>query len=217
MIGYKYNPSTFKLIGSLNLQQNPANPSEFLSPPDVTTVAPPSGYSADECPAFNTGTQTWYLTDSDSYLADQTARQSAVSANDVALFEDDGSGKWVARPQADIDADEAEAGKEIAKDNAKITMDSNIQSKAFEISGADTIVAAQNFFQAYQLRASNASEYVSEGLVAHYANGTYALNDALDTEVKIQEYYSGLCVLMDKFRNTEINTYAANIATIEAS
>ena len=89
----------------------------------------------------------------------------------------------------------------------KLIMNGSIISKGQEMTGGNTKESIQAFVSAYQLRANNASEYVAEGLTVGYAVTGYTVGDALDTDIKINEYYTKVLIEMDKFRNAEIVIY----------
>ena len=201
--------------GSEPAQKNPIVQGQFLLGPNQTLVAPPDAgsYTADQIPIFNEDLEQWELVDSPEKIANDNALFALTNEEGVLLYEDDGNGIPVARDQADVDAEtqaivDARALSENLG-NIRETMDNNIIVKAMEITKGTTIESVQAFTQAFHLRANNPAEYVAEGLVVRYAWGSYAIDDALDTEAKISEYYSGIMIELDKFREAEIATYLA--------
>lgn len=108
---------------------------------------------------------------------------------------------------ASLESGDVIANNAIMLENAKNNMDLNIFNKAKEISKGTSMESVQSFFQAFQIRAANPASYINSGLVVRYAIEGFELGDALDTEVKIVNYYNGILILMDKFRESEIANY----------
>lgn len=106
-----------------------------------------------------------------------------------------------------LEAASSLASAEITKQSAKETMDANIRAKAASITKASSSESAQAFFQAFQIRASNPASYVNEGLIVRYAITGFNIDEALNTEQKITDYYNGLLIEMDKYREQEIVNY----------
>lgn len=215
-IAYTYDPISFKFKGIVTMPKNPMRANEYLKPSNATTVPIPS-YSNLEYPVFNIGTSTWSLIPSDYALSLEASKEEDRTILGTQKYELDINGDWVARDQADIDLEDASKQKAIDIMLLKNTMDTNIVNKALEITKASSIESATAFISAYQVRANNAASYENDGLIVLYAIDGFILYGALDTTQKIQDYYNGLLILLDKFRNTEINTYLAAKAVIEAS
>lgn len=215
-IAYGYNSQGY-FTGVIPMQRNPFKAGEFLLPAMATLVEPPTGYTEDQQPKFNLDTEQWELVESQYKKALDAEKMQLTNEYGVNLYEDDGLGNVILRDNAEVQSEVDEIIKQNQLADIKNTMDNNIVNKAFELTGASSIESASAFFQGYTLRANNASEYINEGLMAHYAIGAFALGDALDTEAKISEYYNLINITMDKFRNSEINNYLAAKTTITGS
>lgn len=201
-------------------QKNPKKQNEFLQPANTTTIAPPEEYSINEVPSFDEDLGQWVLIKSDYKINLDAAKLEEVNEYGV-LINEEVNGEVVARPQAEVDAENAEviAAREAealieATKTLKLTMDQNILDKAREITLGTSSESMQAFVQAFSLRANNPEEYINDGLQVHYATAGYALGDPLDTEVKITDYYTKIMVELDKFRNAEIEAYLAAKAAL---
>ena len=90
---------------------------------------------------------------------------------------------------------------------AWLAMDSQVVSDASEEFHTGREVSQLAFMGEYLFRILAPELYVTSGLVARRALGTYLVNDPLDTEAKIVEYHKlALKDLSDK-RNAEILNY----------
>ena len=207
-IAYGFNEKGY-FTGIVPMQRNPIRKTEFLAPSNATLVQPPTGYTEEQQPMFNEDLQVWLLVESEYKINLDAEKLQLVDEYGVHLYEEDMDGNIIQRPVEDVQADGELIIKEIAIRELKNVMDSNIINKALEITRGSSIESASAFFQGYILRASNAAEYVNDGLIVHYSYGNFSLGEALDTETKIVEYYNSLNILMDKFRNSEINNYLA--------
>lgn len=217
---------------------NPKQPEQFLKPAMCTEVAPPEGYPVEQIPKWDGS--SWSLVESPYKIAQdaELARQEeeaaiqaaeaqreihrqnaeALDENGIMLYHvsEDANGDivTVAKTAQEL-ADELAARQDAeARGSLLSTLKQNIMNKGAEITGgidADSIAA---FFQAYQLRAANPAEYIADGLTANYAVTGYAVNDALDTEAKITDYYNKVMVEMDKFREAEYAAYKAALAAL---
>lgn len=216
-IGYMYD-DTFRLIGPVPLASNPKRYGEYLVPSNCTTIEPPTGYGEELTPAFNRGTGQWDLVKSYYALEMEDTYREAVSPTGAPLYEQDIEGNWILRDaaivQAEDDANNAAANYDLELQNLKVSMDEAILNKAMEITKGTSLPSVQSFLSAYQLRALKPSEYVSEGLIVRWAIDTYALGDALDTDLKIEDYYSKILIYMDKFREEKIGEYLAAKAAL---
>jgi len=79
--------------------------------------------------------------------------------------------------------------------------------------------SANAFAQSWRIKAERPGEYFNEGLVATDAIGGFLINDLLDTQQKILDFYSAKVdqlITFDKFRDTQIMTYLAAKAAAEA-
>lgn len=152
-------------------------------------------------------TEKKILTTTDQFYDPPTAGEKYYFKTDTQfnrkLIQEDGNGGY-----------EIVEDTSTTQEDLKETMDSNIMAKAMEISKGTTAESVQAFFQAFQIRASNPAEYTSEGLIVRYAITGYALNDALDTEAKITDYYNKILIEMDKYREAEISNYIAALAAL---
>lgn len=207
-IAYGFSENGY-FTGIVPMQRNPLKLGDFLLPSNATLVAPPTGYTEDKQPKFNQDLGTWVLVESEYKLALDAEKLQLTNEYGVSLYEEDIQGGAVLRDSAEVDAETNIIIKSRQIDELKNVMDANIINKAFELTGATSIDSASAFFQGYTLRASSPAEYLSEGLVAHYAIGNYVLGDALDTIAKITEFYNLINIAMDKYRNSEINNYIA--------
>ena len=207
--------------GSQPAQKNPVRPGEFIVGANQTLVSPPdpASYTADQIPIFNEALEQWELVNSPEKVANDNALFALVNEEGVFLYEDDGNGVPVERDAQEV-ADETQAIID-ARDKSeqllsiKTAMDNNIFDKAAEITKGTSMESVQAFTQAFHLRSNNGAEYVADGLIVRYAWGTYGLGDPLDTAQKIEEYYTGIMIELDKFREAEITTYLTARAAIE--
>ena len=220
MLIYLYD-NNFLYAGFMEAPRNPIRKGEFLPPDNATTIAPPNNYTINEIPKFDIDFNDWYLVESPYKIAqdkeiEELKQKQLITPNEygVALYELDTNGNVVERDPAIIEAENNQAIKEINIFDLKKVMDDNIINKAREVTGGSSLESIQAFISSYQLKAGNSSEYVSDGLVAHYTNGNYTKGDSLDTEAKISEYYKGLLLLLDKHRDTEIAAYLAAKAVL---
>lgn len=99
------------------------------------------------------------------------------------------------------------------------TMDDNLSTEILSVFGTLDRDSANAFAKSWELKKNNAAEYTTEGLVALEAIAGFAINDSLDTEQKIRDYYTEKCnqlIVFDKFRDNEIKTYLTAKAVAEA-
>jgi len=208
MLVYKYDENN-NYMGVVQVQKNPRALGEYLMPRNTTTVKPPepSEYSADKAPAFNADLEQWYLVESPKKKLEDSLKLEQTNNLGVRMYELDSLGKVVPRDNSIVEQENTDLENKYHTQVLKDSMDSKIINKALEITRASSTVSASAFFQAYTLRAAQASEYINEGLEVHFAIEGFVLGDALDTIEKIVTYYNSLNVLMDKYRNSEINNY----------
>lgn len=208
MIGYFYEPQTYRFTGVSTLQRNPKRKETFLVPPNCTLVKPPEDYTPLQHPIFNADTNTWYLGKSQYALSLDTQKEFAETAFGTPLYEKNINGDWVERRTIDVEAEdkakEIQMNYETAVAVLKNTMDTAIVSKAFEITKATSIESAQAFIQAYQLRAANPELYTIAGLRVYYPIENFSLLDNLDTAEKIRTYYTSVLIELDLFREEKI-------------
>lgn len=216
-IAYGYD-NTFRLTGPIPMQKDPLEAGRFLVPSNATTIEPPTGYDASQTPAFNPDTQQWSLVKSYYQLDLEASYSEICTAWGTALYEQDIDGNWSERDPAEVQAEDdakiAQNDYEQSIKELKDNMDANIINKSAEITKGTSIESIQAFIQAYQLRANNPAEYVNDGLIVRWAIDIYALNDALDTEQKITEYYNKVLIYLDKFREQEIANYINAVAAL---
>jgi hypothetical protein len=216
MIGYLYN-NNFELSGSVVLRPNPLEPNKYLTPANCTTVAPPN-YNQEQIPVFNVESQDWELGKSAYWYELQKMYSEAVTTHGVPLYEQDAQGQWVERSSSEVQLEisnkQAVIDYERAVEQAKKLMDDKILEKAKEVTKGTSVESVQAFTSAYQVRVNNAIDYVGEGLIVRYALEGYVLGEALDTEVKIRDYYNKLLVYLDKFREAEINKYIQTVSSL---
>jgi len=235
MVVYLYD-RTFLYVGTHVPPVNPKRPTQTLAPSYSTEIEPPEGYAVELVPKFDVVLKTWSLVASPTKIAADVALAKEVEEAEALAVEaqrkldventqkQDASGvyEYYVNVEGEVVAKTAEEiAEEIATKLAyetlqalKITMDTNIITKAAEITLGSTPASMQAFTSAFTLRASNPAEYVADGLQVHYATVGYVLGDALDTEVKITAYYTKILIELDKFRNAEIFTYLAAKAAL---
>jgi len=235
MIVYSYDEFLL-YTGASVAPVNPKRPTESLVPAYSTEVEIPTGYTIDEWPLYDLDLKTWSLVPSpykqaqDADLAEQVLDAEAVAEEAQRVLDVENSNKTTAEgiylfvEQPDGSFYEKTA-QELADETAaflasqallalKVAMDTNIITKAAEITLGTTTESIQAFTSAFTLRAQNPAEYTTDGLLVYYATVGYALGDALDTEVKIVEYYNKIMIELDKFRNAEIAAYLAAKAAL---
>ena len=176
-IGYMYD-ETFRLLGSIPLAPNPLQAGEYLTPARCTQVVPPTGYDASQVPIFNQDAQQWSLGKSHYQLGLEASYVEAVTGYGTALYEQNIEGNWSQRDPAEVAAEdaakEAQQNYDLEIQNLKINMDTNIINKSAEITKGTSVESIQAFIQAYQLRANNASEYITQSQIRrllHYHAG----------------------------------------------
>lgn len=206
MIAYQYDQDGY-FVGVISCQKNPIKKSEYLLPVNSTFVQPPTGYTEDKIPVFNNDLGQWVLVSSPLKIQENLNLLKLTNEFGVSLYFSDDEGNAVLRSVEDVEAESNIIKKQRDIDFLKNQMDFKIFQKAQEVTKGSSMESIQAFVSSYQLRSSNASEYVNDGLKAHYTYGNFAQGDLLDTETKIQEYYKSLLILLDKFRETEINNY----------
>lgn len=217
MIAYSYDNNGI-YTGTVAMQKHPLKSSEYLVPMNATMIEPPdvSTYSADKVPSFNQDTQSWVLVESPQKIEEDKAKLDLENSYGVKLYEKDIEGNVIAREASIVEEETLNIYKEDKYIEEKMIMDTNILNKVKEVTNASTPESAQAFISSYQVRVNNAADYVNEGLIVRYALDAYALNDALDTEAKIVDYYNKLLVHIDKFREQAIATYITNKQAIAA-
>lgn len=219
---YIYDEQNKQFNGMTQGQKNPKNVG-FLQPANSTLLAPPTEFSINEVPTYNLESGAWEL----------GVSQYKKDLNEALLSEENEHGfkiyelvneEVVARDavilQAEIDAkllEESLRQSQVDLENMRLVMDTNIITKAADITKGTTTESIQAFTSAFQLRASNPGSYTSAGLKAYYAIDTFAVLDALDTEAKISQYYSAVLVELDLFREAEIAKYLTEKALLEQS
>lgn len=213
MLGYFYDSKNYRFSGVAVLQRNPKRKDEFLLAPNCTLIEPPQNYGPLEHPIFNADLQAWELGLSDYALELEAQKEHTVTSWGTPLYEKDINGNWIERDFSLVEAEDAAKEAAFNYENSlrdlKSVMDSAIIEKGMEITKGTSIESVQAFAQAFQLRASKASQYVNAGLKVYYPIDGYNLLDALDTEAKIADYYSKILIELDLFRETKIAEYIA--------
>lgn len=210
-LAYSYDPISLKFVGIAPMQPHPTRPGEYLVPAHSTLVEPPSDYTPMQTPIYNLATKTWSLVQSDLSISIEKERLNARSLEGNLLYEYNLDGELVERDPAIVKAeDDAKKEKRDYNNNVrelKMTMDRNIFLKGQEVTKGSGMTEVQTFITSFQLKRDNASEYINDGLLVRYPWGLYEIGDPLNMEQKIYEYYNGVLVMLDKFRDAEIAAY----------
>lgn len=221
MIVYLFDQDGF-YCGVQTAQVDPKNPAQRLMPANATQVAPPTGYPVEQCPKWNGS--AWVLDTAPKTIAEQVElarlqeevkQQNLEATNEygIRLYEEV-NGEVVLRNSAAVQAEVDLVLTDLQKQSLLSTLKQNIINKGAEITGGIDSESIAAFFQAYQLRAANPASYIADGLAVKYAVTGYAVNDALDTEAKITDYYNKVMIEMDKFREAEYATYQTALAAL---
>lgn len=206
MIAYCYDYQGY-FTGVTSMQRNPIRKNEFLVPANATLIAPPTGYDETKKPMFNQDIGTWILVDSPLKLEQDKQLLELTNEYGVNLYELGEDGLPVLRDEDEVLSETEAITKDLQIGELKRIMDSNIISKALEVTNTTSIESAQAFVQAFTLRMNNPEEYINDNLKVFYPIDNYNLYDILDTELKITDYYKKVLILLDKFRETEITNY----------
>jgi hypothetical protein len=96
------------------------------------------------------------------------------------------------------------------------TMSENIAEQVFLVFLTKDEISASAFAQSWRMKRDYAADYTLEGLTAKEAIAGFIVGDLLDTQLKIETYYTekvNQLIAFDKFRDNEIKTYLVVKAT----
>jgi hypothetical protein len=156
----------------------------------------------------------WIIDDIQSIIDSMLAETNAKGS---LLYEADVDGKPVARLQADIDLDDAEADKVVLRNTAYINMQNDVYDELETTFGTRKSETATAMAMTWDIMKASPSDYSALGLVAEFDLTGIVKGDALDTDAKVLDYATQLVakkLSYSQYRMQRIKTYNDEIITI---
>ncbi|MHC4780861.1 MAG: hypothetical protein ACYTFG_20005 [Planctomycetota bacterium] len=157
---------------------------------------------------------SWIVDDIQPIIDSMLAETNVKGSN---LYEDDGNGKPVARLQADIDIDDAEADKVVLRNTAYSNMQNDVYTELENTFGTRKSETATAMAMTWDLMKATPSDYSALGLEAEFDLTGIVKGDALDTDAKVLDYATQLVakkLTYSQYRMQRIKTYNDEIVTI---